>query len=154
MDVVVRTRVIDSPHDATATPIGSEFILPEQFFGNIVQSGSRSAEDNSELRLMLAVLEDAVFIYQKPALGQSKAGRKRRAFWEVEEWIGSNDLSWPYSFLNICRALSIDPDYLREGLRRWRRTYQNAPRIQRLRRIAGRRTQVTEVRSRRGRQAV
>jgi len=32
-----------------------------------------------------------------------------------------NDREWLFSFINICDALTIDPQYLRKGLLRWKR---------------------------------
>jgi hypothetical protein len=32
---------------------------------------------------------------------------------EVDEWFGSDDRTWPLSFLNVCKALGLDPAELR-----------------------------------------
>jgi len=68
---------------------------------------------------MLAVMGDAIATYQRFAVVANP--RNRRLFEEVERWIRSTDKSWPYSFINICHALSFDPDALRRGLHAWRR---------------------------------
>lgn len=78
----------------------------------------KSQIDSGEKRLMLAVLEDGVSVFHKTA--DSLEHRIRRQFLEVLTWIESNDLTWPYSFVNICHALALDEDNLRSGLRRWR----------------------------------
>ena len=44
-----------------------------------------------------------------------------RLFREAENWILDNDREWLFSFINICDALTIDPQYLRKGLLRWKR---------------------------------
>ena len=68
---------------------------------------------------MFAVLLDAVECFQKyPLLHDEYANR---LFRETENWILDNDREWPFSFINICEALAIDPHYLRKGLFRWKR---------------------------------
>lgn len=74
--------------------------------------------DQPEVRLMLAVMEDAVATYQRYATEAS--GRSRRLFEEAESWIDSTDTSWPYSFENICAALRVEPQRIRRGLHDWR----------------------------------
>lgn len=83
-----------------------------------------------EKRLMLAVLEDAVGIYQKCAVAAATAGR--RDFLEAQSWIESDDVRWPFSFRNICEALGLEPDALRRGLWAWRERQRALPPGQRL----------------------
>jgi hypothetical protein len=59
-----------------------------------------------ELRLMAAVLEDAVNILRKRP--RSRAGR------EAREWIGSKDTTWPFAYERICEALNLDADTIRK----------------------------------------
>jgi len=61
-----------------------------------------------ELRLMAAVLEDAVHILRKRP--RSRAGR------EAREWLGSQDTSWPFAYERICEALNLDPQSVRREL--------------------------------------
>src|SRR5262249_27936229 len=83
-------------------------VLPVQFHA------ARAIEP--ERRLMLAVLDDAIGIYRKYA---PVRGRKRRVLVrETEEWLFSNDASWPFSFVNLCQALDLDVAWLRAQLRR------------------------------------
>ena len=91
----------------------SEIILPSQFFEGI--NGESRAQP--EKRLMLAVMEDAFATFQECLPGLTY--RQRRLLKEVEEWVASEDVTWPFSFQNICAALNLDADYLRMGLRRW-----------------------------------
>jgi hypothetical protein len=68
-----------------------------------------------EWRLMLAVLEDAVAIYRKYA---GMGGRKhRKLLRETEEWLFSDDTSWPFSFVNACQTVGVDVTWLRAHLR-------------------------------------
>ena len=66
-------------------------------------------------RLMLAVLEEALVTFQR-GLTSARA-EQRRLFHDVERWVASDDLDWPFSFENICGSLRIDADYIRKGLR-------------------------------------
>jgi hypothetical protein len=122
----------------TVTPgdgLEPELVLPEQF-----STGARSdASLLPEKRLMLAVLEDAVAVYRKHVHSRHAAGRQ--LFEEADEWIRSDDVGWPYSFVNICHVLGFDVDYMRDGLARWaKESAQGAPTI--FRRIGGSRSRV------------
>ena len=74
---------------------------------------------SSELRLMLAVLEDAMheFIKGRKIDANTKWYKriKRRSL-EAEQWLRSSDTTWLFSFENICASLDWDPEYLRKGL--------------------------------------
>jgi hypothetical protein len=45
-----------------------------------------------------------------------------RLFKEAEEWIFEDDYEWPFSFINICQAVDMNPKYLRKGLLHWRQS--------------------------------
>lgn len=89
-------------------------MLPAQFFAHAAIDASLQPEK----RLMLAVLEDAVGMYQKYAAARERTAQ--RLFAEVEEWFGADEHDWPFSFVNISHALGLDVAYLRGGLARWR----------------------------------
>jgi hypothetical protein len=98
-----------------------------------------------ERRLMLAVLEDAISCFQKYA-GASK-GRRQRLFREAEEWLLDEDASWAFSFEGICAVLDLNPDYLRNGLTRWKDRFLARPdagvaRVARVRLRAARRHKI------------
>lgn len=65
---------------------------------------------------MLAVLEDAIACYQRGSEGDLDGEPTMVA----EDYISSEDTSWPYSFLNVCEALDINVQRLREALRSWK----------------------------------
>jgi hypothetical protein len=71
---------------------------------------------SGEHRLLWAVLEDAIDSYLRYATHSSAA--MQELFREAAEWIESDEEEWLCSFISICRAFQIDPDYLRRGLRR------------------------------------
>jgi len=85
-------------------------LLPSQFFGVLKRKGAHQAER----RLAVAVLQDAVDCYQKHLLARDR--KARQLFIDAEQWIGSEDRSWPFSFENICDLLQINAAYLRRGL--------------------------------------
>ena len=68
--------------------------------------------------LMLAVLADAVEDFQKYVLAEDEKGKK--LFQEEEEWILEKNSDWLFSFENICEALRLDPNYIRQGLLSWK----------------------------------
>ena len=101
-------------------------LLPSQFY----RGDPGGASVQPEKRLMLAVLEEALGTFQRHAAARTGVGQG--LFADVEAWIASDDTQWPFSFLNICHAVSLEPDYLRAGLRRWRdrlRTASDGPSI-------------------------
>jgi len=84
-----------------------------------------------EHRLMLAVLEDAVRVYQVDCLSIHTGSRLR--FRETAAWFASDDTSSPFCFVTICEFFGLDPDYVRGGLRRWKDTRTSgAPRTGRV----------------------
>ena len=58
---------------------------------------------------------------------------QRRSRAEVEAWIADRKGRGPFAFETICETLEINPDWLREGLRKWRK--QPLSRIDRKRQI-------------------
>jgi hypothetical protein len=85
------------------------------------QLGDRPFETarlQSEKRLQLAVLEDAVLTFDR--LFGVEGTRSRRLFAEVQDWFASDDANGPFTFVTICDTLNLDSDYIRGGLRRWR----------------------------------
>jgi hypothetical protein len=58
-----------------------------------------------ELRLMAAVLSDAINVVRKRP--RSRSGREARA------WLASHDTDWPFSFECICDALDLNAGRIR-----------------------------------------
>lgn len=74
-----------------------------------------------ELKLVFAVLEDALDLFAKYL---RTGGRKGRAVYrETEEWIFCRKDDRIFSFSSVCEILGIDPDYLRAGVRRWKANF-------------------------------
>jgi hypothetical protein len=40
----------------------------------------------------------------------------REMYRDAFSWVASNDFAWPYSFLNVCEALSLSPEVQRAEL--------------------------------------
>jgi hypothetical protein len=98
--------------DSLTDILGPDVILPQQFF-----DGPRGDSDFSpEKALMLAVLEDAIRCFQE--YFRTTRARPRMLSRQAERWIRTRDWNWPFSFNNVCEALSIDPDCMRDTLLR------------------------------------
>lgn len=112
MNDATAQRKVASP--SAGLELEPEVVLPSQFHGR----GGLDASLQPEKRLMLAVLEDAVGTFQKYVCTRDRASQRLLA--EVEDWFGSDDVDWPYSFVNICHSLGLEVAFLRQGLRRWK----------------------------------
>ena len=77
-----------------------------------------------EQRLMLAVLEGAVRDFQSYAVVST--GRGRRIFLDADAWFRGAGAG-PFAFEPICHAIGLDPDFVRDGLRRWHRERRHQP---------------------------
>ncbi len=74
--------------------------------------------------LMRAVLEDAIYCFNLEA---EKTTRTRRLVREAQAWFSSDDERWPFAFVNVCRALGLDPASVRRTLRRGHDQATSAP---------------------------
>ena len=89
-------------------------LLTEKFFSD--RRGQSALEP--EKRLMLAVLEDALYSFQDNF--SAKHGRRKQLFDDAEKWFFKTSGDWVFSFENISSVLGFDPEYVRKGLMRWR----------------------------------
>ena len=72
-----------------------------------------------ELRLLLAILEDAIHCYRKHLFATNR--RRRRLFEEAEGWLMSHDaVELPFSFEHVCVVVGLNPSYVRRVIRKWR----------------------------------
>ncbi|MDA1335098.1 MAG: hypothetical protein O2794_03765 [bacterium] len=94
---------------------GPDNILPGQWADMARQPIS---DMFGEAKLMLAVLEDAVSIFQTGVHPGAHLAKKKLVY-EVRTWFSSRNDSWLYSFEAICGVLQIDPDILWQGLLKW-----------------------------------
>jgi hypothetical protein len=79
---------------------------------------------SGEQRLMLALLTDALNVYQKGAL--SRLTRLRRLYVDAEHWILADRSDCDgFSFTTVCDALGINPELLRRRLVDWKHSVCN-----------------------------
>jgi len=87
-------------------------ILPAQFHPEV-----RALRD-PERRLRLAVLENAIRYFQR--YFDSTHPRERVLYEDAVDWFASPDQTEAFSFENVCDALHLDPDSIRQRLCLWR----------------------------------
>jgi hypothetical protein len=109
------TEVRATPDVIMETVVGLHQILPSQYFD--VSGGHRLT---AEQRLMLALLADAINVYQQGVT--SRATRKRLLYVDAERWIMMIGQPGPhaFSFETVCEALGINPSVLRRRLVMWK----------------------------------
>ena len=88
---------------------------------------------------MLAVLEDAIWCFQKYIFARDS--KRRGLFRDAEAWIFEENSDWLFSFENICEFWGFNPQYVRQGLARWKerklaerhkaKIYRLTPRLER-----------------------
>ena len=88
-------------------------VLPEQFFNPQISffTGRPVAG------LLRAVLEDALACFQKQFM--TEGHRVQREAQEAEQWFVSEDSHWPFSFVSVCAVLGLEPEAIRQQLKRW-----------------------------------
>jgi hypothetical protein len=113
------SAVNESARNDTSNSWGYEpaTILPVQFFGK----GSNSGRTQPVMRLMFAVLEDAVRCFERDLRARSVS--RRRRFLEAEDWLfRQSESAGLFSFESVCEVLDIDRDGIRRALWLWRET--------------------------------
>jgi|SRR3989344_6688787 len=114
------------PRYPVVTGLQSSVVLGDEFYDDplavekYLTTFRRQEYLEPEKGLMLAVLKDAISIYQKHVIPRNQ--REKKLFREAEEWILKKKTNnyWPFSFDNICEALGLDPSYVREGITKWK----------------------------------
>ena len=88
--------------------IGDEYVLPCQW-----QPGRKRRQEH---QLMFAVLEGAVLDIHR---GVSTPSRRCAQFArEALAWVEEGESTWPFSFLNICEMLELEPAAIRRYARK------------------------------------
>jgi hypothetical protein len=67
-----------------------------------------------EKRLLIAILMDALSQFEK--VRNARRPRDTQAREELRSWFFGEDLSWPFSFENVCAHLGLEPDAIRDQL--------------------------------------
>jgi hypothetical protein len=108
-------------------------ILPSQFYH---RGGSETPRDGIR-RLLSAILEDAVRIFQSVHPTKALTRRHQKLVHETEAWLFDRSASNPLSYQIVCESLGIDPDAFREGLLKGRRRCLAEGTLKKLPRRAG-----------------
>lgn len=87
-----------------------DIIAPQQFR----EIFSRTRNLSPEQELMLAVLCDAIECILKYC--NEPLPVRARLYEEAQEWVFAQDDKAPFSFLNVCEGLNLNPGYVRRGL--------------------------------------
>jgi hypothetical protein len=72
------------------------------------------ANSGPEAALAKGVLVQAKRDLRRFRTAQDRIGRE--IYVDAYSWIASDDLWWPYSFLNVCEVLGLSPEVLRTQL--------------------------------------
>ncbi|MGO9058403.1 MAG: hypothetical protein ACLQU2_13620 [Candidatus Binataceae bacterium] len=91
-----------------------DILLPEQYN----ELRRRRHELTGELKLMFAVLEDAIHCYLHYM--NAKTRQRRILFYEVREWMNSKQRQGLFAYDTLCEALGIDGARLRKMLEQQR----------------------------------
>jgi len=102
--------------EKTSSLLQVDSLIPYQYRETV----ERKLHLEAEKRLMLAILEDAIFCFQKYL--SARSSKERRVFLETEAWIVEPESCWIFSFANVCESLSLNPSYIRRGLMEWKET--------------------------------
>jgi hypothetical protein len=96
-------------------------VLPEQFFNPQISffAGRPVAA------LLRAVLEDALTCFQSQFM--TEGHRVQREAQEAEQWFLSEDSHWPFSFVSVCAVLGLEPEAIRQRLKRWSHSHPTMP---------------------------
>ncbi|MCS6925834.1 MAG: hypothetical protein NZ578_08035 [Candidatus Binatia bacterium] len=97
--------------EENGTELMAVAVLPEQV------CTSRAAHTPGVTALMRAVLNDALVCYRQQFLSHSR--RAHRLAREAEDWLFCDDDRWPFSFVNVCAVLGIEPTALRRRIVQW-----------------------------------
>ena len=90
----------------------------EIFFDTPADDTQSATKKSGEYRLMFAVLEDALTIYQNYHLYAQDHVYRRRQFLEVEAWVASRDNFLPFSFESLCAVFDMNANRIRKELSR------------------------------------
>ena len=109
---------VNTMDEKLASLFQPDTLLSAQYFDNL----RRKTLLEPEKRLILALLEDAIHCFQDNLSAQTV--RKKKLFDETENWIVETDGDWIFSFDHVCETLGFSPEYVRQGLLRWKEKHR------------------------------
>lgn len=110
MELVERMEEMIGGHE-------QDILLPEQYN----ELRRRRHELQGEIKLMFAVLEDAIHCYLKLNCMTAQSRRRRILLYEVREWINSKNSKGLFAYETLCEVLGVDAGRLRTVLDEHRR---------------------------------
>ena len=90
--------------------VGNDSDAPRRYFDTF----RRGEYLEPEKLLILAILEDAIHLFQKYRDARDRIGKER--FREVNDWFMHEGNQGLLCFENVCDLLALDPQYVRRGL--------------------------------------
>ena len=96
-----------SPHGLEAQPVTKQR-SPDEL------KGDESGSIGSARALAKGVLDQAAKDLRRFRAAHEAIGRE--LYRDAYSWVMSNDLSWPYSFVNVCEALDLSTEVVRSEL--------------------------------------
>jgi len=103
-----------APDERIVSLFQPDTVLSAQYFENL----HRKTLFEPEKRLMLAILDDGIHRYLENLYASD--AKKVRVFEEAAAWITETNGDWVFSFDSVCDALGLNPEYVRQGLLRWK----------------------------------
>jgi hypothetical protein len=103
-----------TPDERVSSLFQPDTLLSTQYFENL----RRKTLFEPEKRLMLAILEDGIHCYFDNL--HASGNKRKRLFEDAAAWIVESNGDWVFSFESVCDALGLNPEYVRQGLLRWR----------------------------------
>jgi hypothetical protein len=100
-----------APNRAREGPVSTVTVPERSHSSSLARTGI-----NGDIALRCAILYDAVCCFRQQF--DATSHQPHRLAKEAEQWLFSNDTQWPFSFVNICAVLGLDPAYLRLRLNR------------------------------------
>jgi hypothetical protein len=79
-----------------------------------IELTNASRSEKCRRGLTAGVLKQAARDLRRFNGSTTKAGQE--LYFDAYRWLTANDFSWPFSFLNVCRSLSLVPETVREEL--------------------------------------
>jgi hypothetical protein len=76
--------------------------------------GRDNRPPSPEKRLLMAVLMDALLEFKEVASSSNPDDHARLS--KLRAWFHAKDVKWPFSFVNLCEQLDLDPDSIRARL--------------------------------------
>ena len=96
-------------------PVSEDLLLPAQI------APASGVRDLPEFALAQAVLWTALDDIRGGSRSITRTGGAQAALAaEARTWIAADDWAWPFSFVNVCAMLDLDPAAIRAALRRQR----------------------------------